>query len=112
MCIQNLKTLSQIGAEKSVTEIFVGEKENGQIKGLIKTNVWLILCYTEQLVIPTFVPNFIILRQVAAEKSLTDKRLHTNTHSYRKDKTYIPPIYNFFVPQNFGMSFATLYANK
>ena len=27
MCIQNLKTLAFIEAEKSVTEIFIGEKE-------------------------------------------------------------------------------------
>ena len=27
MCIQNLKTLAFIDAEKSVTEIFIGEKE-------------------------------------------------------------------------------------
>ena len=48
-CIQNLKTLAQIEAEKSVTEDFV-RKKNGQIKGLI-SNMWLILCYTVQLVI-------------------------------------------------------------
>ena len=50
-CIQNLKILSEIEAEKSVKENFVREKENGQIKGLI-SNMWLILEYTVQLVIP------------------------------------------------------------
>ena len=32
-CIQNLKTLALIGAEKSVTEIFIGEKEKWTTKG-------------------------------------------------------------------------------
>ena len=31
----SLKTLALIGAEKSVTQIAIGEKENEQIKGLI-----------------------------------------------------------------------------
>ena len=44
-------------AEKSVTEIFVGEKENGQIQELI-SNMWLILCYTVQLVIPNICTKF------------------------------------------------------
>ena len=51
MCIQNLKTLALIDAEKSVTEIFIGEKENGQIKGMIHMRR-LILSYTIQQVIP------------------------------------------------------------
>ena len=54
-----------------MTENFVGEKVNEEIKGLI-SNVWLVLCYTVKLVIPTFAPNFIILCQVVAEKSLTE----------------------------------------
>ena len=32
-CIQNLKTLALIEAEKSVTEIFIGEKEKWTNKG-------------------------------------------------------------------------------
>ena len=36
MCIQKLKKLAQIGAEKSVTKIFVGEKEKGRNKGTDK----------------------------------------------------------------------------
>ena len=50
-------TLVQIEAEKSVTENFVREKENGQIKGLI-SNMWLILCYTVQLVITKLCTKF------------------------------------------------------
>ena len=45
----NLKTLTQIEAEKS-EKILLERKKNGQIKGLI-SNMWLILCYTVQLVI-------------------------------------------------------------
>ena len=51
----------------------------------------------------SFVPNFRILSQVVAEKSLTDKKFtngqtnkQTDKHSCRKGKKYIPPIY--FVP--------------
>ena len=44
MCTQKLKTLTSIGAEKSVTEIFSGEKENEQIKGLI-SNMRLLLLH-------------------------------------------------------------------
>ena len=56
-CIQNLKTLAQIEAEKSVAENFVERKKNGQIKGLI-SNMWLILCYTVQLVITKLCTKF------------------------------------------------------
>ena len=38
-CIQNLKTLAIIGAENSVTKRFIGEKENGQIKGMISSSM-------------------------------------------------------------------------
>ena len=51
-----LKTLAQIEAEKSVTENFV-RKKNGQIKGLI-SHMWLILCYTVQLVITKLCTKF------------------------------------------------------
>ena len=46
---QNLKTLAPIGAEKSVTEISIGDKENEQIKGLI-SNMRLFFSYTIQLI--------------------------------------------------------------
>ena len=49
-CTQNLKTLAPIGAEKSVTETSIGEKEkNEQINGLI-SSMWLFFCYTIQLI--------------------------------------------------------------
>ena len=35
-CIANLKTLAHIEAEKSVTEILIGEKENGTNNGYDK----------------------------------------------------------------------------
>ena len=51
----------------------------------------------------SFVPNFRILTQVVAEKSLTEKKVYrqtdkptnrqTNKHNYRKGKNCIPPIY-------------------
>ena len=39
MCTQNLKTLAPIGAEKSVTEISIGEKEEWTNKGNVKQYV-------------------------------------------------------------------------
>ena len=48
-CTQNFKTLAPIGAEKSVTEISIGEKEKWTIKRLI-SNMWLLFCYTIQLI--------------------------------------------------------------
>ena len=40
---QNLKTLAPIGSEKSVTEIFIGEKEKWTNKGIDKQYVAVIL---------------------------------------------------------------------
>ena len=54
--MQNLKTLALIEAEKSVTEIFICEKENGQIKGMISRR--LILSYTIQQAIPNICTKF------------------------------------------------------
>ena len=46
--------------------------------------MWLVLKYTINLSYLKFVPNFKILGQVVAEKSLTKKSIHTNTHKYIK----------------------------
>ena len=48
--------LGQVVPEKSLTEIFV-RKKNGRIKRLI-SNMWLILCYTVQLVITKLCTKF------------------------------------------------------
>ena len=93
-CIQNLKILSEIEAEKFVTENFVREKENGQIQGLI-SHMWLIFGYTVKLVIPDVVPNFKILGQEVSKKSLTENSLHTHRHTNirtEKAKTINPYI--------------------
>ena len=52
------------------TLIYWKERRIGQIKGL-KSNMWLILLYTLELVINEVVPNFKILGQVVNKKSLT-----------------------------------------
>ena len=56
-CIQNLKTLAQKEAEKSVTENIVRDKEKWTNKGTDK-NMWLILLYTVQPVIPDVCTKF------------------------------------------------------
>ena len=56
MCIQNLKTLALIEAEKFVTENLIGEK-NGQTWGMISSSM-LILFYTIQQVISNICTKF------------------------------------------------------
>ena len=56
-------------------EIFIGEKENEQIKGLI-CYMWLLFVTQYNSSLSSFVPNFRILSQVVAEKSSTEKNVH------------------------------------
>ena len=96
---KNFKTLAPIGAEKSMTQISIGENEKWTNNGTDKPYVAVFVTqYNSSL--SSFVPNFRILTQVVAEKSLTEKSLQTNRqtnkHNYRKGKIYIPPMY--FVP--------------
>ena len=56
-CIQNLKTLALIGAEKSVTIILIGEKEKKDKKGMVSRRK-LILSYIIQQVIPNSCTKF------------------------------------------------------
>ena len=78
--------------EKSVTEISMEKKKNEQIKGLI-SNMWLFFFVTQyNSSLSSFVPNFRILTQVVAEKSLTkffsigEKEKRTNKGT---DKQYV-----------------------
>ena len=91
-CIQDLKTLALIEAVKSVTEIFIGEKENWTNKGNDKQEevdslLHNTTSYTQHLYLGSVVP----------EKSLTQKKVytytHTHKHCYGNDKNYIPRIY-------------------
>ena len=77
-----LKTLTPIGAEKSVTEISIGEKKNEQITGLI-SNMWLFFCYTIQLITIKLYTKF---PQVVAEKSLTEKKITDRQTNRQTDK--------------------------
>ena len=54
---KKLKTLALIGPEKYVTKTFTGEKENGQMKGMVSMRM-LILSYTIQEVIPNVCTKF------------------------------------------------------
>ena len=65
-------TLAPIGAEKSTTEIFIGEKKmNKGTDKQYEAVFFFVKQYNSSL--PSFVPYFIILSQVVAEKSLTEK---------------------------------------
>ena len=69
-----MKTLAPIGAEKSVTEIFIGEKEKQINKGT--NNQYVTVFVTQYNVsLSSFVTTFRMLTQVVAEKSL-QKNVH------------------------------------
>ena len=71
-----MKTRAPIGARKADTWIFIGEKEKWINKGTVKQYVAVFATqYNSSL--SSFVPNFRILTQVVAEKSLTK-----NVHMY------------------------------
>ena len=102
-CIQNLKILALIGAEISVTKIFIGERERW--KGNDKQEESDSLLHNT-MSYPTFVPNFKILSAVVLEKSLTKKKVYTHTqthtHKYWKNENYIPPVYFVYQGNNKG----------
>ena len=68
-CTQNLKTLAPIGAEKSVTEISIGEKEKWTNKGTDKK--YEVVCLLHNT---THHSQALYQTQVVAEKSLTEKK--------------------------------------
>ena len=70
-----MKALAPIGPEKSATEIFIGEKEQGTNKGTDKQYVAFLVTRCI-LSLSSFVLNFRILTQVVAEKSLIEKNAH------------------------------------
>ena len=92
-CIQNLKTLVFIEAEKSVTEIFIGEKENGQLMGMISRRR-LILSNTIQQVISNICtkfqnPRFSISWEIFDERKFTLTHTHTKKKKKKKKKKNI-----------------------
>ena len=98
-CIQNLKTLALTEAEKSVTEILLERKKNGQIKRIISRKR-LILSYTIQ-VIPNICtkfqnPRFSSFWEIFGEKKSLHTHPHTNTHTQtlllKRQKLYTPYI--------------------
>ena len=70
-----MKTLAPIGTKKSATEIFIGEKEILTNKGTDKQYATVFVTQYN-LSLSSFVPNFRILTQVVAEKSLTEKNVY------------------------------------
>ena len=79
-----------------MTQIFVG-KQNGQIQELIG-DMWLMLCYTVQLVIHNVCTKFQIPKSSSFREIFEGKEVfrQTNKHSYRKVKNYIP-LYTSYV---------------
>ena len=63
-------------AKKSVTEIFIEEKEKWTNRGTDKQYVAVFFVTQCNSSLSSFVPNFKSLTQVVAEKSLTEKNVH------------------------------------
>ena len=73
--VPNFRILSQVAAENSLTEKFPLERKKNEQKGPINI-IWLLLFFAQYISsLSNFVPNFRILSQVVAEKSLTEKKL-------------------------------------
>ena len=88
-------------------EQIIGKKENWSNKGTDKPYVTdsLIHITSYNLSYLMFVPNFKILGQAVPGKSLTEKKVYTQTdNSYRKGKTIHPlyPIYFIYRGYNEG----------
>ena len=90
-CIQNLKTLAQIEAEKSVTENFVREKEKWINEGTDKQYVADSLLHSTTCHYQALYQNFKILGQVVPEKSLTENFVKEKAKWTNKgtDKQYV-----------------------
>ena len=70
---------------------YLEKKENGQIKGLLSSIYGWFFNTRYNLLYQMFVPNFKILGQVVAEKSLT-KKVYTHKNTRKKEKLYTPYI--------------------
>ena len=93
----NLKTLSQIEAEKSVTKIFLERKKNEQIKGLI-SSMWLILQYIVQHVITKLCTKFQDSRSSSSWEIFDEKKVYSQTDGHtniltKRQKLYNPYMY-------------------
>ena len=67
-----------------MTEFFLERKKNGQIQELI-SNMWLILCYTVQLVIPKVCTKFQNPKS-SSFREIFDRKKLTNTQTYKQKK--------------------------
>ena len=63
MFVRNFKILGTVVLEKSLTKHLIGERENGQIKGMISIRM-LIFSFTIQVFVCNLVTNFKILGAV------------------------------------------------
>ena len=99
-----------------MTEIFVGEKDNGQIQELI-SDMWLILCYAVQLAIHNVCTKFQNPKSSSFREIFDGKKKFTNRQTNivtEKAKT-IYPLYtsyaggiinfHFLVPKSFQTKF-------
>ena len=70
-------------------------KKNGQIKGLI-SNMWLILCYTVQLVITKLCTKFQDPRSSSSCKIFDRKKVYTHTNTRTEKAKTIYPLYTSY----------------
>ena len=84
--VPNFTILSQVVAEKSLTEkSSLERKTNEQIEELI-SNIWLLFCYTIQIITIKLCTKFQKKSQVVAEKSLTEKQLKFSSGRKKNEK--------------------------
>ena len=98
---QNLKTLAPIGAEKSVTEISIGEKEKWTNKGTDKHYV-AVFCYTVQLITIKLCTKFQNPNPISCweifdgKKKFTDRQTNRQTNIITEKAKTIYPLYTSY----------------
>ena len=92
-CMQNLKTLALIEAEKSVTEIFIGEKEKwiNIIKEWSAGEGWFSLTQYNKL-IPNICTIFQNPRFSSSWEIFDEKKVYTHMLLLKRQKLYTPYI--------------------
>ena len=78
-----------------MTEIFLERKKNGQIQELI-SNMWLILCYTVQLVIPNVCTKFQNPKSSSFREISDRKKVNKHAHTQTEKAKTIYPLYTSY----------------
>ena len=83
MFVPKFKITGAVAPEKFLTKNFIGEKENGQIEGMISMRM-PILSYTIQVIVPNVCTNFQNPSSAVPEKPLTQIYLCIGSERWKK----------------------------